>query len=424
MHATFSIIFAATIVFVVALKLLLALRQIRAVARGADRVPAGFAATITPAAHRRAAAYTIARQQLGIVQNLVGAALVLALTLFGGLQAMADRVAPLAGRGLGSQAALVVAVLAVLSLADLPLDLWRQFRIEQRFGFNRMTLALYVADRAKALLLGALIGLPLLACVLWLMARAGKAWWFDAWLVWSAFALGLQVMYPVFIAPLFNRFTPLANPVLLDRIRALLERTGFAIGGVFTMDGSRRSSHGNAYFTGLGRAKRIVFFDTLLARLEPDEIEAVLAHELGHFKLRHVLQRTLTSLAGSLAGLAALGWLARQAWFYEGLGVTPRLDGGNDASALLLFMLVVPLFGFVLAPLASLWSRRHEFQADAFAARHASAGALVSALTKLYRDNAATLTPDPLHSVFYDSHPPAALRIARLVPQGAGPATA
>lgn len=424
MDSTFSIVFAAALVGVVALKLGLALRQIRAVAAGADRVPAAFADTITSAAHRHAAAYTIARQRLGMLQALVGAAVVLALTLFGGLQWIADQIAGIAGRGLAGQVLLIVAVVALLSAIDLPLDLWRQFRIEQAFGFNRMSLALYLGDQCKALLLGSVIGIPLAAGVLWLMGTAADLWWLYAWLLLSVFSLALQVLYPTIIAPLFNRFTPLADPALLARIGRLLERTGFAARGVFTMDGSRRSSHGNAYFAGLGRSKRIVFFDTLLAQLDGAEIEAVLAHELGHFKLRHVLKRMLTSLLGSLAALAALGWLARQSWFYQGLGVEPHLDARNDALALLLFMLVVPVFTFVLAPLLSRRSRRHEFEADAFAARHASGAALVSALTKLYRDNAATLTPDRLHSLFYDSHPPAALRIARIGRAGAEPASA
>jgi STE24 endopeptidase len=407
-------LFAVAVIAVTGTKFWLAERQIRWVRGHADRVPEAFAASITLEAHQKAAAYTVAKQRLGIVNTALGAAMLLLLTLVGGLQWIAGQVGALAGHGLAGQVALVAVVVLVLGVVDLPLDWYRQFHLEQRFGFNRMTPALFVIDRLKGLALMAVIGLPLLACVLWLMAGAGSAWWFYAWLVFMGFSLLLQVLYPVLIAPIFNRFTPLADATLLARINGLLDRTGFASRGVFTIDGSRRSSHGNAYFAGMGRAKRIVFFDTLMGRLDPPEIEAVLAHELGHFKLHHVLKGFLVSAAFSLAGLAVLGFLARESWFYEALGVIPRLGGGNEALALLLFMLAAPVFTFTLAPLASRWSRRHEFDADAFASQHASAPALVSALTKLYRDNASTLTPDPLHSAFYDSHPPAALRIARL----------
>ncbi|HUN93201.1 MAG TPA: M48 family metallopeptidase [Burkholderiaceae bacterium] len=415
--------FAVAVLLVVALKLWLAQRQVAAVGAHSDRVPAPFDTVIPLQAHQLAAAYTIAKQRLGMAQTLLGAAVLLGLTLLGGLQRLGDLVAGVAGRGLPGQVALVACVGVLLSAIDVPLDAYRQFRLEQRFGFNRMTPRLFIVDHLKGLLVAAVLGLPLLACILWLMARSGEAWWLYAWIVWVGFGLLLQVLYPTVIAPLFNRFTPLADATLMGRIDGLLARTGFRSRGVFTIDGSRRSSHGNAYFAGLGRSKRIVFFDTLLARLEAPEIEAVLAHELGHFRLHHIVKRLLFSMAASLAGLATLGWLARQAWFYEALGVVPRMDARNDAVALLLFALAAPVFTFVLAPFASLLSRRHEFEADAFASRHASSASLVSALTKLYRDNASTLTPDPLHSAFYDSHPPAALRIARLVDSaGAAPA--
>jgi len=310
-------------------------------------------------------------------------------------------------------------VLLAVSVLDLPFSWYRQFRIEQKFGFNRMTLKLWVADLAKSLALTTLLGLPLLAAVLWLMRSAGDLWWLYAWLLWIGFNALVLVLYPTLIAPLFNKFEPLADGRLADRINALLARTGFSSKGVFVMDGSRRSAHGNAYFTGLGRAKRIVFFDTLVERLQPSEIEAVLAHELGHFKLKHIAKRLVFSFVASLAFLALLGWLIAQPWFYTGLGVTPSLTGSNHGVALVLFALVLPVFTFVFAPVASLLSRRHEFEADAFAARHASAGDLVNALVKLYQDNASTLTPDPLHSAFYDSHPPASIRIQRLAQQAA-----
>ncbi|MDH4115716.1 MAG: M48 family metallopeptidase, partial [Burkholderiaceae bacterium] len=312
---------------------------------------------------------------------------------------------------------IVSVVLLLASLLDLPFAWYRQFRIEQKFGFNRMTLRLWIADLAKSLVLTATLGLPLLAAVLWLMDRAGDLWWIYAWLLWVGFNALVLVLYPTLIAPLFNKFEPLKDGGLADRIAALLARTGFSSRGVFVMDGSRRSAHGNAYFTGLGRAKRIVFFDTLVERLQPSEIEAVLAHELGHFRLRHIAKRLILSFVASLAFLALLGWLVNQAWFYTGLGVTPSLAGSNHGIALVLFALVLPVFTFLFAPLASLLSRRHEFEADAFAARHASAGDLINALVKLYQDNASTLTPDPLHSAFYDSHPPASTRIERLAQQ-------
>jgi STE24 endopeptidase len=308
--------------------------------------------------------------------------------------------------------ALVVAVTLLAALIGLPISWYRTFVIEERFGFNRMTLGLWLADLAKGALLGALLGIPLLTLVLWLMARAGTLWWLYAWLVWVAFQMLMLVLFPTVIAPLFNKFRPLADEPLRARVERLLARCGFAAKGLFVMDGSRRSSHGNAYFTGFGAARRIVFFDTLLSRLQPEEIEAVLAHELGHFKLKHVVKRIAWFAAASLLLLALLGWLVGESWFYAGLGVSvapPRYG-----VALVLFMLALPVFTFLAAPLTSLYSRRHEFEADAYAAEYASAPALVAALVKLYEDNANTLTPDPLHSVFYDSHPPAAARIARL----------
>jgi STE24 endopeptidase len=302
-------------------------------------------------------------------------------------------------------------------VSALPFSWWRTFRIEERFGFNRTTLATWVADLAKGIAVGAALGLPLAFLVLWLMKSAGAYWWLLVWIAWMAFQLLVLVLYPTLIAPLFNRFSPLPPGDARERIERLLARCGFRSSGLFVMDGSKRSAHGNAYFTGFGRAKRVVFFDTLLARLAPEEIEAVLAHELGHFRLRHVMKRVLWSAVLSLALLVLLAWLAGAPWFYAGLGIPPAGVAAAMARpgvALALFMLALPVFTFLLAPLSSAYSRRHEFEADAFAARHASAPALVAALIKLYEDNAATLTPDPLHSAFYDSHPPASIRVARL----------
>jgi STE24 endopeptidase len=311
------------------------------------------------------------------------------------------------------QLTLFVAVLVIAGLVDLPFSLYRQFGLEARFGFNKMTWKLFVADLFKMVAISALFGVPLLAVVLTLMRVSGALWWFYAWLVWTGFNLLIHLLYPTLIAPIFNRFAPLEDAPLRERIEALLARCGFAAKGVFVMDGSRRSTHGNAYFTGFGASKRIVFFDTLLARLSPREIEAVLAHELGHFKRHHVIKRIGVSFALSFAGLALLGWLVEQPWFFAQLGVDPTL-ASKDAVALLLFFFVMPVFTFLIGPLFSLASRRHEFEADAFAAQHTAASELVHALVKLYEDNASTLTPDPLHSAFYDSHPPAALRIERL----------
>lgn len=423
MSFAFSLLFVAFLLLMVGLKYWLAVRQIRHVAAHADAVPAQFAERVSLEAHRKAAAYTIAKQRFALIETAVGAALLVALTLLGGLQAIADALAAPLGHGFLFQIGVIAAVVALVSLVDIPFSWYRQFRIEQAFGFNRMTLRIFFADLAKSALLAALLGLPVLAAVLWLMERAGDLWWLYAWFVWIAFNALVLVLYPTVIAPLFNKFEPLADAALADRIGRLLARTGFSSKGVFVMDGSRRSSHGNAYFTGLGRNKRIVFFDTLIERLQPQEIEAVLAHELGHFKRRHIRKRLALSALASLGFLALLGWLADQAWFYQGLGVQPALDARNDGLALVLFILVAPVFTFVLAPLVSALSRAHEFEADAFAARHSCAQDLVSALVKLYQDNAATLTPDPLHSAFFDSHPPAAIRIERLLAQPV-PATA
>ncbi|MEG0820549.1 MAG: M48 family metallopeptidase [Burkholderiaceae bacterium] len=414
MASIFMAAFVAALALMVVLKYWLAARQMRHVSRHANAVPVEFAGRIGLDAHRKAAAYTIARTRLGLVDTFLGAAVLVALTLLGGLQWLASQLEAWLGTGLSFQVAIVAVVAVILSAIDLPLAWVRQFRLEARFGFNRMTPALWIKDLIKSTLLAAALGLPLLAAILWLWGEAGQYWWLWAWLVWVAFNTLVLLLFPTVIAPLFNKFEPLADGALAARIQSLLARAGFASSGVFVMDGSKRSAHGNAYFTGFGRAKRIVFFDTLMQKLAPAEIEAVLAHELGHFKLRHIVKRLAFSFLMSLAFLALLGGIAQQPWFYLGLGVDPLVTGRNDGLALVLFMLALPVFTFPLAPISSLFSRQHEYEADAYAASVASAEDLSRALVKLYEDNAATLTPDPLHSAFYDSHPPAALRLARL----------
>jgi STE24 endopeptidase len=314
---------------------------------------------------------------------------------------------------------LVAAFSLIGGLIGLPLSWWATFRLEARFGFNRSSLGLWVADGIKSSLVGALIGLPLLAAVLWLMGAAGGTWWLWAWGLWMGFNLLMLVLYPTVIAPIFNQFKPLDDPELQGRVQSLMQRCGFTAKGLFVMDGSKRSAHANAYFTGFGAAKRVVFFDTLLAQLSPGEIDAVLAHELGHFKHRHILKRIVVLFALSGVGLAALGYAASQAWFYTGLGVMPSLVAPNDALALILFMLFVPLVSYFVSPVASLRSRQDEFEADAYASEHAEASDLASALLKLYKDNASTLTPDPLYVRFYHSHPPASERLGRLMHRAA-----
>ncbi|HUO43887.1 MAG TPA: M48 family metallopeptidase [Burkholderiales bacterium] len=408
--SAFSIAFLAALLTTTAVKLWLAARHITHIRRHRTAVPAGFGAQVTLDAHQKAADYSIAKTRLEIAGALLEAGVLLALTFGGGLQLAHELAAAGIGPGIVRGVALIALTAAVLTLAELPLACYRTFRIEQRFGFNKMTPRMFVADTLKHALVATAFGIPLVGAVLWLMARMGDAWWIYTWLVWVAFNLLLLIVYPIWIAPLFNKFSPLDNPQLKHRIEQLLARCGFRAQGLMVMDGSRRSSHGNAYFTGFGKSKRIVFFDTLLERLDAAEVEAVLAHELGHFRLRHVVKRMAWIFAASLGLLWLLSRLIDAPWFYAGLGVqTP-----STAMALILFFLVSPQFAFLLHPLTSVYARRHEFEADRYAARHASAPALVSALIKLYKDNAATLTPDPLHSAFYDSHPPAPLRIARL----------
>ena len=409
MSDTFSLVFVAALMSMSALRLWLAGRQISHVIARRAKVPAAFAGRIELAAHQKAADYTVARTRLGRLGLAVEVTILLAFTLGGGLQALHDfwsvRV-----DGLLYGVVLIFSVLAISAVVDLPLALYRQFVVEERFGFNRMSVQLFVVDLLKQTALAVAIGTPVLLAMLWLMASMGELWWLYVWLFWCAFNLLLLFLYPTWIAPLFNKFIALDDAQLRARVEALLTRCGFTSSGLFVMDGSRRSGHGNAYFTGFGRTKRIVFFDTLLARLQAVEVEAVLAHELGHFKHRHVLKRIALLFAMSLAFLAVLGQLIDAKWFYNGLGV----ETSNTALGLLLFFLAGPAFTFLLTPLLSLLSRRDEFEADRYAAANSSASDLVAALVKLYEDNAATLTPDPLHSLFYDSHPPAALRIARL----------
>ena len=411
----FTVLFVIAVAAMVATKLWLASRQTRFVAAHRNRVPPQFAGTIPLAAHQRAADYTVERTRLTMMEIVVSAAVLIGLTLLGGVQALDLAISDWLGRGYAGQIALVAAVIAITSVLDLPFEYYRQFVIEERFGFNRMSKRIFFVDRIKGTLLGVAFGLPLLFVVLWLMNQAGSLWWLWTWFVWVVFQMLVLVLYPSFIAPLFNKFEPLKDEALKNRIEALMKRCGFAAKGLFVMDGSRRSAHGNAYFTGFGAAKRIVFFDTLLARLSGNEIEAVLAHELGHFKRRHVIKRMIVTFAISLVMLALLGWLSQRVWFYEGLGVRPSLIGGNSGLALVLFFLAVPVFLFFVTPLGSLSSRKHEFEADAFAATQTDAHDLVNALVKLYEDNASTLTPDPLYTAFYYSHPPASQRIDRLL---------
>jgi STE24 endopeptidase len=407
----FAWTFLAALAAATLTRLWLAQRQVAHVRAHRGAVPPTFAEAIPLAAHQKAADYTVAKSRLGMLDVLLGAAILVALTLGGVLQWMSAQWAALFDPGgIAHGTALVAGAVVLLSVLELPVAIYRTFIIEARFGFNRMSVALFLADLAKNSVLGAVLGLPLLVLVLWLMGQMGEAWWLTVWLAWIGFNMLVLLLYPTFIAPLFNKFAPLEDPALAGRIDALLARCGFTSNGLFVMDGSRRSAHGNAYFTGFGAAKRIVFFDTLLSRLAPAEVEAVLAHELGHYRRHHVWKRIALLFTLSLGLLWLLGRLIDEPWFYTGLNA----GAPGDAMGLLLFVLVMPVFTFFLQPLTSLYSRRHEFEADAYAAAHASAAELVRALVKLYQDNAATLTPDPLHSAFYDSHPPAALRIARL----------
>lgn len=412
---SFSYLFAAFLLATLALKLWLGMRQLRHVANHRDAVPAQFAQKIPLAAHQKAADYTIAKTRLKLVMLVVNAVVLVGFTLLGGLQWLSLQIIQLAGPGMVYQIGLIAAVMLISGVIDLPFDYYKQFTLEEKFGFNKMSPGLFFTDLIKSTAIGSVIGLPLIWVTLTLMDKAGALWWLYAWGLWCVFQMLMLGFYQSVVAPFFNKFTPLQDDSLRTRIEGLMQRVGFASKGLFVMDGSRRSAHGNAYFSGFGSAKRIVFFDTLLARLAPSEIEAVLAHELGHFKLHHVIKRIVVIFVVSLGFLALLGYLKNQVWFYQGLGVQPMPTVSNDAMALLLFMFVLPVFTFLLSPLMSISSRKHEFEADAFAAHHSSSQDLIAALVKLYEDNASTLTPDPLHSAFYDSHPPASLRVQRLL---------
>lgn len=411
-----SIVFAIGVLAVVLTKLWLSTRQIRYVAAHRQEVPPVFAHAIDPESHDKAAHYTIAKTKLGMLALMWSTMQLLAWTLLGGLDALIGLVRDVTDwQGLPLQLSILVAFTLCSGVLDLPLSWYQTFRLEAAFGFNRQTLKDWITDGLKGLLVGAVIGLPVAALVLWVMASTGTLWWLWAWGVFMGFNLLMLLIYPTLIAPLFNKFTPLQNQDLRQRVMALAQRCGFAITDLFVMDGSRRSAHANAYFTGIGKSKRVVFFDTLLEMLTPAEVEAVLAHELGHYHHHHVGKRLVGMTLLSGLGFAALGWLSNSPWFYQGLGVEPVLTDGNQAAALILFSMLTPIVSFWLSPVFAARSRHHEFQADDFARQHAQADDLVSALTKLYRDNANTLTPDPLFVRFYHSHPPALERVTRLL---------
>ncbi len=413
MAHTFTFIFVALLISTSLTRFWLATRQIRHVQTKREQVPEAFAEKISLDAHQKAADYSTAKTSLAVKEMGVEALLLLTLTLGGGLQWLdTSWAAVLPNHDIIRGALVICSALLISAMIDLPFDYYHTFTIDEKFGFNKMSRKMFWVDLLKHTLVGIALGAPILFAALWLMQGAGEYWWFYLWLVWSIFNLLVLAIYPTFIAPLFNKFTPLADNTLKTRIEALLQKCGFKSQGLFVMDGSTRSGHGNAYFTGFGNSKRVVFFDTLLERLDTDEIEAVLAHELGHFKHKHVIKRIALMFIVSFLGLALLGWLAQQDWFYQGLGVTES----SNHMALLLFMLISPLFLFVLRPFMASYSRKNEFEADDYAAKHASAKHLTHALVKLYRDNASTLTPDPIHSRFYDSHPPASIRIAKLAP--------
>ena len=413
----FTFVFAAALVAGLLTRFYLASRQVRHVVRHRNQVPTAFAGTIALASHQKAADYTVTKARFGMFEIAFGAVVLLGWTLLGGLHAL-NRAITASGLGdygvLVPQIALIAAFALIGGLLELPWTLYSTFRIEERFGFNQTTLKLWFTDLLKSTLLGAVIGLPLVALMLWLMSSTGRFWWLWAWGAWMVFNLLVLMLYPTLIAPLFNKFKPLDDEALKARVTALMQRCGFAAKGLFVMDGSKRSAHANAYFTGFGAAKRVVFYDTLLKQLNPGEVDAVLAHELGHFKHRHIVKRVLSLFGLSLIGFALLGWLSSQSWFYTGLGVRPNVGGGNEAIALLLFMLAVPLFSFFVSPVMARFSRKHEFEADAYAVSQTGAQDLRSALLKLYQDNASTLTPDPVFAKFYYSHPPASERLGRM----------
>jgi STE24 endopeptidase len=408
--SAFILVFLIALALTITIQFWLALRHIRHIQMHRGAVPQAFVEHIALPAHQKAADYSVAKTRLGMAHDGSSALLLLALTLGGIISFLDQLLRGAAGTGLIHGVALILLTLGLVGLLDIPFRAYQTFVIDARFGFNRTSPALFASDLCKTLAVSLLLGVPLAAAILWLMDEAGSRWWLYAWGLWMAFNVLILAIYPVFIAPLFNRFEPLPDATLKQRIEALLERCGFKVSGLFVMDGSKRTTHGNAYFTGLGKARRIVFYDTLITRLNEGEVEAVLAHELGHYRRHHILKRIALSFVVSLVGLWLLNILMQQDAFYHGLGVQEK----SAAAALLLFLLVGPVAGFFLQPLVSLYSRSHEYEADQYACQQAHATDLIRALVKLYNDNAATLTPDPLHSAFYDSHPPASLRIAHL----------
>ena len=413
----FTFVFCTALICSLLVRFYLASRQIRHVMRNSHTVPTAFARTIPLAAHQKAAAYTVSKVKVGLLETAFSAAVLIGWTLLGGLDAFNQALnnSSLAAYGnLVLQLSLLVLFGLISGLLDLPFTLYNTFILEERFGFNKMTLTLWLSDLVKSTAVGIAIGLPIVALILWLMESTGSFWWLLAWTAWIVFNLVVMVLYPTVVAPLFNKFNPLDDEVLKSRVTALMARCGFAAKGLFVMDGSRRSAHANAYFTGFGAAKRVVFYDTLLKQLNPGEVDAVLAHELGHFKHKHIIKRITMMFGISLLGFALLGWLSSQTWFYTGLGVRPILAGSNDALALILFTAVIPLFSFLVSPFLAQLSRTHEFQADAYAVLQTNSQDLSTALLKLYQDNASTLTPDPLFARFYYSHPPALERLGRM----------
>jgi STE24 endopeptidase len=411
---TFTLAFAIALMAGFLLKVWLTTRQVRHVVQHRAVVPVAFADRISLEAHHKAADYTVTKSRFGLLELSFGTAVLLAWTLLGGLDWLNQTLLAVLGTGMWQQLALLGSFIVIGGIIDLPFTLYQTFVIEERFGFNKMTAKLWLFDLLKSSLIGALIGLPLAALILWMMRATGNLWWLYTWLFWMGFNLLLLVIYPTIIAPLFNKFQPLEDEGLKARVTALMQRCGFAAKGLFVMDGSKRSAHANAYFTGFGASKRVVFFDTLLKQLNPGEVDAVLAHELGHFKHKHIIKRIASMFAMSLVGFALLGYLSQQAWFYLGLSVRPSPTGSNDALALLLFMMAVPVFTVFISPIFAQFSRKHEFEADAYAVAQTNGTDLKNALLKLYQDNASTLTPDPLFVKFYYSHPPASERLARM----------
>lgn len=410
-----TLAFALALTLSLILKFWLASRQIRHVAQKRSAVPDPFAQKITLAAHQKAADYTVTKVRFGLLELAWGAVIALAWTLLGGLSALNLLLTDLLGHGMVQQVALLAIFVGIGSVLDLPFTLYQTFVIEERFGFNKTSPKLWLQDFAKSLLLSALVGLPFITLVVWMMGATGPWWWLWVWGVWMGFNLLALLIYPTWIAPLFNKFQPLEDPTVKERVAQLMARCGFTSKGFYVMDGSKRSAHANAYFTGFGASKRVVFYDTLLAQLSPPEVDAVLAHELGHFKHRHVIKRIVSMFALSLLGFFALGWVSQQVWFFTGLGVVPNLGAPNDALALLLFMMVLPLLGTFMGPVFAQMSRKHEFEADAYAVAQTSGPALAGALLKLFEDNASTLTPDPVYVQFYYSHPPATERLGRIL---------